>query len=47
MRRAEIGICSAAAAAACILTGCSMLDQVVGADDWKSWKPAATTLQVY
>ena len=47
MRRAEIGICAAAAAAACILTGCSMLDQVVGADDWKSWKPAATTLQVY
>lgn len=47
MRRAEIGICAAAAAAACILTGCSMLDQVVGADDWKSWKPAVTTLQVY
>ncbi len=47
MRRSEIGICAAAAAAACILTGCSMLDRVVGADDWKSWKPTMTTLQVY
>ncbi len=46
MRRAGIGICAAAAAAACVLTGCSMLDQVVGADDWKGWKPSMTSLQV-
>ena len=28
------------------VTGCSVLDQVVGRDDWKDWTPTQTSLQI-
>ena len=28
------------------VTGCSVLDQVVGWDDWKDWTPTQTSLQI-
>ncbi len=38
---------AAAVSAALLLTGCSMLDQVIGVDSWKEWTPSRTSLQVY
>lgn len=47
MRKGSIGTAAAVIMAAFLLTGCSMLDQIVGADAWKDWAPDSTSLQVY
>ena len=47
MKRSSFGMAAAAALTAILLTGCSMLDQIVGADSWKDWVPEQTSLQVY
>lgn len=46
MRSARIGAFAAAIAIAVFLTGCSTLDRIVGADDWKDWTPDSTSIQV-
>ena len=47
MRKGSILAAAAIASTAVLLTGCSMLDQIVGADSWKDWAPSQTSLQVY
>ncbi len=47
MGKSSLGIAAAALSAACLLTGCSVLNQVVGADSWKDWTPEETALSVY
>ncbi len=31
----------------CSLTGCSTLDHIIGADDWKDWTPDSNCIQVH
>ncbi len=31
----------------CTLSGCSILDQIIGADDWKDWTPDSNSIQVH
>ena len=47
MRKGSFGMAAAVASAAILLTGCSMLNQIVGADSWKEWTPDRTSLQVF
>ncbi len=46
MRKAGLGIFAAALMAASVLTGCSTLDRIIGADNWESWVPSRTSLQL-
>jgi len=36
----------AAVLVSCLLTGCSVLNQIVGADDWESWVPDSTSVLI-
>lgn len=47
MRTARIGAFVMMILCTCGLCGCSLLDQVIGADDWKDWTPDTTSLRVY
>lgn len=47
MRTARIGAFFTMIVCVCCLCGCSLLDQVIGADDWKDWTPDTTSLQVH
>lgn len=46
MRHRGFLIGTAALLAAFSVTGCDMLDQIVGADDWEEWTPDQTSLQL-
>ena len=47
MKTARVGTFAAIIACAWILSGCSMLDQIIGEDDWKSWTPDSNSIQVH
>lgn len=47
MKRGSTGIAAAVIMTAFLLTGCTMLDQIVGTESWKDWAPEQTSLQVY
>ena len=47
MKTARIGAFAAMIVCVCYLSGCSMLDQIIGADDWKEWTPETTSVQVH
>ena len=47
MRKAGTATVAAVVATAFLLTGCTMLDQIVGTESWKEWTPEKTSLQVY
>lgn len=47
MRKAGTATAAAVVATAFLLTGCTMLDQIVGTESWKEWTPEKTSLQVY
>ncbi len=46
MKYVRYGVLAVTLSAVCLLSGCSMLDQVVGTDSWKEWTPTATTLEI-
>ena len=47
MRKAGTATAAAVVATAFLLTGCTMLDQIVGTESWKDWTPDKTSLQIY
>ena len=47
MKTARIGALAAMIVCVCYLSGCSMLDRIIGADDWKEWTPETTSIQVH
>lgn len=47
MKTAKIGAFAAMIVCVCYLSGCSMLDRIIGADDWKEWTPETTSVQVH
>ncbi len=47
MRSAGFITSAAVIACALCLTGCSTLDRIIGADDWKDWTPTTTSIQVH
>ena len=46
MRARSLMMSAAALMVACTLTGCSVLNQIVGQDNWKEWTPDQTSLQI-
>ena len=47
MKTARAFAFAAMIACVCTLSGCSTLDQIIGADDWKDWTPNTTSIQVH
>lgn len=47
MRSARFGAFAAMIACVLSLCGCSTLDRIIGADDWKDWTPETTSIQVH
>ena len=46
MKQGRVILPCAVALTACLLTGCSTLDRIIGADNWKEWTPTSNTVQV-
>ncbi len=47
MKTGRFGIIAGITACTCLLSGCSVLDRVIGADDWKEWTPETNSIQVH
>ena len=47
MKTARVGILAVMTACVFTLSGCSTLDRIIGADDWKDWTPDTTSIQVH
>lgn len=47
MRSARFVAFAAMTVCALSLTGCSTLDRIIGADDWKDWAPTTNSIQVH
>ena len=47
MKTARVGIFAVMTACVFTLSGCSTLDRIIGADDWKDWTPDTTSIQVH
>lgn len=47
MKTGRLGIISGIIFCTCLLSGCSVLDRVIGADDWKEWTPVSNSIQVH
>ena len=47
MKTARVGVFAAMIACVLTLSGCSTLDRIIGADDWKDWTPDTTSIRVH
>jgi hypothetical protein len=47
MRSPTFIVCAVSISCALSLTGCSTLDRIIGADNWKDWTPTTTSIQVH
>lgn len=47
MKLAKLAAFAGSIACVGCLTGCSTLDRIIGADNWKDWTPTSTSIQVH
>ena len=47
MKTARFGVYAALILSVCLLSGCSTLDRIIGADDWRDWTPDGTSIQIH